>query len=163
MAAASATLPAAKSGGYRAILWGGILAGVFDILFAFIYYGLRNHLTPVDILHSVASGLIGRDASRGGGLATAALGLVLHFIIAFGAAAAYYVVSRKLGFLVSQAVVCGLLYGIVVYLVMNFVVVPLSAVPPRGVPPLTSMIVPVLGHMLLIGLPIALAVRRYAR
>jgi uncharacterized membrane protein YagU involved in acid resistance len=163
LATASATLPADRRGGFRAILWGGALAGVFDILFAFVYYGLRNHLTPVDILHSVASGLVGRDAARGGGLATAALGMVLHFVIAFGAAAVYYIASRKLGFLVRQAVVCGLLYGIVVYLVMNFVVVPLSAVPPRAVPPLAAMIVPVAGHMLLIGLPIALAVRRYAR
>jgi uncharacterized membrane protein YagU involved in acid resistance len=163
LAAASATLPAERRGGYRAILWGGILAGVFDILFAFIYYGRLYHLTPVDILHSVAAGLVGRDAARNGGLATAALGAVLHFIIAFGAAAAYYIVSRKLGFLVRQAVVCGLLYGIVVYVVMNFVVLPLSASPPRGVPPLASMIVPVVGHMLLIGLPIALAVRRYSR
>jgi uncharacterized membrane protein YagU involved in acid resistance len=140
-----------------------VLAGVFDILFAFIYYGLRNKLTPVDILHSVASGLVGRDASRNGGVATAALGLFLHFIIAFGAAAAYYLVSRKLGFLTTQAVVCGLLYGIVVFVVMNFVVLPLSAAPPRSVPPLGAMIVPVIGHMLLIGLPIALAVRRYSR
>jgi uncharacterized membrane protein YagU involved in acid resistance len=152
-----------RSGGYRAILWGGILAGVFDILFAFVYYGLRNALTPIDILHSVAGGLVGRDAARGGGLATAALGLALHFVIAFGAAAVYYVASRKLGFLVRQAVVCGLLYGIAVYVVMNFVVLPLSATPPRGVPPLAAMIVPVVGHMLLIGLPIALAVRRYPR
>jgi uncharacterized membrane protein YagU involved in acid resistance len=163
LGAASATLPPERSSGFRAILWGGILAGVFDILFAFIYYGLLYRLTPIDILHSVASGLIGRDASRSGGLATAALGTVLHFIIAFGAATAYYIVSRKLGFLVRQAVVCGLLYGVVVYVVMNFVVLPLSAAPPRGVPPLSAMIIPVIGHMLLIGLPIALAVRRYSR
>jgi hypothetical protein len=152
-----------RPGGYRAILRGGILAGVFDILFAFVYYGLRNALTPVDILHSVASGLVGRDAARGGGLATAALGMALHFVIAFGAAAVYYAASRQLGFLVRRAVVCGLLYGVAVYVVMNFVVVPLSAAPPRGVPPLAAMIVPVIGHMLLIGLPIALAVRRYSR
>jgi uncharacterized membrane protein YagU involved in acid resistance len=163
LATASATLPVERSDSYRAILWGGILAGVFDILFAFIYYGRLYHLTPVDILHSVAAGLIGRDASRNGGLATAALGLVLHFIIAFGAAAVYYIASRKLDFLVRQAVVYGLLYGIVVYVVMNFVVLPLSAAPPRGVPPFSTMIVPVIGHMLLIGLPIALAVRRYSR
>lgn len=163
MGAASATLTLERPGGYKAILWGGLLAGVGDILFAFIYYGLLYRLTPIDILHSVASGLLGRDAANKGGLATAALGAVLHFIIAFGAAAAYYLVSRKLGFLVHQAVVCGLLYGIVVFVVMNFVVLPLSAAPPRGVPPIAPMIVPIIGHMLLIGLPIALAVRRYAR
>jgi hypothetical protein len=87
----------------------------------------------------------------------------LHFVIAFGAAAVYYLASRKLGFLVSRAVVCGLLYGVAVYVVMNFVVVPLSASPPRGTPPRAAMIVPVIGHMLLIGLPIALAARRYSR
>jgi hypothetical protein len=162
LGAASATLALERPGSYRAILWGGLLAGVGDILFAFIFYWLRNGISPVRILQSIASGLLGAQA-REGGLASAALGAVLHFVIAFTAAAIYYAASRKLGFLVRQAVLCGLLYGVVVYLVMNFVVLPLSAFPGKGVPPLAVMIPGLLAHMLVVGLPIALAVRRYSR
>ncbi|HYH86415.1 MAG TPA: hypothetical protein VEX60_13265 [Pyrinomonadaceae bacterium] len=162
MGAASATLALERRGGYRAILWGGLLAGIGDILFAFIFYWLRNGISPVRILQSIASGLVGAQA-REGGLATAALGAVLHFLIALTAAAVYYAASRKLGFLVRQAVPFGLLYGIVVYVVMNFVVLPLSAFPGKGTPPLDVMIPGIIAHMLVVGLPIALAVRRYSR
>jgi hypothetical protein len=119
-------------------------------------------MPPVRILQSIASGIVGAQA-REGGLATAALGAVLHFLIAFTAAAVYYAASRKLGFLVRQAVPFGLLYGVVVYSVMNFVVLPLSAFPGKGAPPLDVMIPGIVAHMLVVGLPIALAVRRYSR
>jgi uncharacterized membrane protein YagU involved in acid resistance len=137
------------------------MAGVFDILFAFVFYSLKGS-TPLRILRSVASGLLGAEASQGG-LGTAALGLVLHFLIAFGAAAVYYAASRALKLLVRRAVVCGLLYGVAVYLFMNFVVLPLSAIPFKPTYPLDVLLIGLAGHMLLIGLPIALAVRRYAK
>jgi hypothetical protein len=162
LGAASATLVLERPGGYRAILWGGLLAGVGDILFAFNFYWLRNGIPPVRILQSIASGLLG-EAAFFFGFGAAALGAALHFVIAFGAAAVYYLASRKLGFLVHQAVVCGLLYGVVVYVVMNFVVLPLSAFPGKAAPPLDVMIPGIVAHMLVIGLPIALAVRRYSR
>jgi hypothetical protein len=160
MSAASATFPLERSRAFRAILWGGLMAGVFDIIFAFVFYSLKGS-TPLRILRSVASGLLGADAPKGG-LGTAALGLVLHFVIAFGAAAVYYAASRGLKVLVRRAVVCGLLYGVAVYLFMNFVVLPLSAIPFKPTYPLDVLLIGLAGHMLLIGLPIALAVRRYS-
>ena len=142
-----------------AILVGGLLAGALDITAAFVVYGLRG-ATPLRILQSVASGLLGADAFKGG-LRTAALGALLHFLIALVAAAAYYAASRKLGVLVQRAVVSGLLYGIAVYVFMNFVVLPLSAVAKRPfVLELALVILAV--HMVCVGLPIALAVRRFA-
>jgi hypothetical protein len=146
--------------GWRAILWGGLLAGVLDIGAAFAVYGLRG-ATPVRILQSIAAGLLGVAAFQGG-LGTAALGALLHFVIAFGAAAVYYAASRKWRVLVQWPVVAGLLYGVGVYLFMNYVVVPLSAVPKRPfVLGLAAIILVV--HMLFVGLPIALAVSRCAR
>jgi uncharacterized membrane protein YagU involved in acid resistance len=120
-------------------------------------------VSPLRILQSIASGLLGA-ASYEGGLGTAALGLALHFVIALGAAFVYYAASRKLKFMVRRAViVCGLLYGIAVYLFMNSVVLPLSAFPhkiwPRPDVVLTGLVV----HMLCVGLPIALTVRRYSK
>ena len=145
--------------GWRAILWGGLLAGVLDIAAAFAVYGLRG-ATPVRILQSIASGLLGVAAFQGG-FGTAALGALLHFVIAFCAAAVYYAASRKLEVLVRRAAVAGLLYGMVVYLFMNYVVVPLSAVPKRPFVLGLAVIILVV-HMLFVGLPIALTVRRYA-
>lgn len=147
----------ARSGNLRGILWGGILCGVFDLTYAFIYYGMRG-ATPIAILHSIASGLLGAAASKGG-LATAALGFVLHFVIAFGAATVYYLASRKMTFLLRHAVVCGLLYGVAVYLFMNFLVLPLSAFPRKLSYPPGVLIPGIACHMVLVGLPIALAIR----
>jgi len=141
----------------RTILFAGLLAGALDITAAFLVYGLRG-VRPVRILQSVASGLLGVTAYKGG-LGTAALGTLLHFFIAVVAAGVYYAASRKLGVLVRQPVLSGVLYGVLVYLFMNHVVLPLSAVPKR--PFVLSMAaVMVVIHMICVGLPIALVVSR---
>ena len=143
----------------QAVFYAGLLAGTLDIAAAFVVYGLRG-ATPLRILQSIASGLLGATAYKGG-LRTAALGALLHFFIACGADAVFYAASRKLEVLVRRPVISGLLYGVVVYVVMNHVVVPLSAIGRRPfVPSLAAVIV--LVHMLCVGLPIALVVHRYA-
>ena len=161
MSVATAAPPAGRPRAARAILWGGLLAGVGDITFAFVVSGLRG-VGPVRVLQSVAGGLLGA-AAREGGLATAALGAALHFLIATAAAAVYWLVSLRLDVLVRRPVVCGLLYGVAVYVFMYFVVLPLSAIyfPLSRAP--SSILLNAAGHMLLVGLPIALAARRYSR
>jgi len=145
--------------GARVILMAGLLAGALDITAAFLVYGLRG-ASPVRILQSIASGLLGGAAFQGG-WGAAALGAVLHFLIAIVAAAVYYGASRKLGILVRRPVISGLLYGVMVYVFMNHVVLPLSAVPKR--PFVLSMAaVIVVVHMLCVGLPIALVIRAAA-
>ena len=94
-----------------AILVGGFIAGTLDAAAAFYSYGWG-------MPRGIASGLLGRSAFQGG-TATWILGLVLHYFIALSAAAVYYAVSRKLKFLAESPVVCGLFYGIAVFLVMN--------------------------------------------
>src|SRR5450432_1493182 len=94
----STTFPASTSSKpkhYMAVILGGLIAGTFDITYAFVYFGVRFGVSPARILRSVASGALGKTALTGG-LATAALGFVFHYFIAFSAAAAYYLVSRKL-------------------------------------------------------------------
>lgn len=160
MSVATAELPAGRSRAARAIVWGGLLAGLGDITFAFVVNGLRG-VSPVLVLQSVASGLLGA-AARDGGLATAALGGVLHFLIAFIWAAVYWLASRKLKVLVRHPVVCGLLYGFAVYAFMYLVVLPLSAAyfKPTFTPYTVSL--NGAGHMLLVGLPIALAAYKFS-
>jgi len=163
MVAASSTLSTDRPSGLRAILWGGLIAGACDITYAFIFYYLRSGTTPVRILQSVASGALGAN-SFNGGFATATLGLFFHFLIAYIWATLYYLASRKLHVLVRVPYVCGVLYGALVYALMNYVVVPLSAAPFKGATPSTATLVKgLLIHMLGIGLPIALATRRYSK
>jgi uncharacterized membrane protein YagU involved in acid resistance len=96
-----------------------------------------------------------------GGLPTAILGVALEFLITFVATAVYYLASRKLTFLIRRAVLWGVLYGIAIYFFMNFIVVPLSAAP-KFDHTWASRASDFLVHMFLIGLPMALAVRRYS-
>ena len=155
-------MAANKSRALPAILLGGLIAGTFDISYACIFSYLMRRTSPVRILQSVASGALGASAFTGGNK-TAALGLLFHFLIATIAAAVYYLASRPLRFLVNQAIICGLLYGVSVYIVMNRVVLPLSAIPFKMSYPWPALIGGLLIHMLGIGLPIALVVRRYSK
>jgi len=149
-----------RSKAYKTILMAGLIAGVLDITAAIVTTLLRGR-PPLRMLQSIASGVLGLD-SYNGGLKTSALGLVLHFVIATGWAAVFYVASRKLTFLVRQAIVSGLLYGIVVYFFMQLVVLPLSAFPHKVTFNLSGLLIGLGVHMLCVGLPISLTVRRYS-
>lgn len=142
---------------YQAIGWAGLLAGSLDITVAFVEAGLEGR-SPVSLLQGIAGGLLGMSSFRGG-LATAALGLFFHFLIATTAAAVFYLACRKLKFLVKHAIPSGLLYGVVVYAFMNDIVLPLSAYHTKIAPP---HIMDVAVLMFMVGLPIALIVRKYS-
>jgi hypothetical protein len=146
---------------FQPIFWGGLIAGTLDISAAFLTAWLRAGVRPVRLLQFVASGLIGAAAFNGG-VKTAMLGLALHFLIATVATVVFYLASRKFLFLIEHPINFGLLYGIAVYLFMNFVVLPLSAIAPRPMI-LFGFIIGILTIMFCIGLPIALIVRRFSR
>lgn len=162
MAAASEAFPAKGSSAARAILWGGLIAGAIDITYACVFSYARRGTPPGRILQSVASGALG-DAAFQGGTPTAALGLAFHFLIALIWATVYYLASRKLRVLARVPYLCGVVYGLLIFAVMNYAVIPLSAAP-FGAPPPDSpaFSVGILVHMLGIGLPIALATRRFS-
>jgi hypothetical protein len=159
MNTAAAISTTQKPNAARGILWGGLVAGVLDITAAFVVYGAMG-LKPVPLLQGIASGLLGSRALSGG-LATALLGLLCHFFIAFSAAATYFALSRKVPFLVQHAVVSGVLYGPGVYFFMQYVVLPLSAFSRRPFS-FELMAIGVVIHVFCIGLPIAIAVRRFS-
>lgn len=148
---------------YRAIGWAGLLAGSFDITAALVLAALEGK-TPVYLFQAIAGGLLGM-ASLKGGLATAVLGTLLHFLIAFTAAAVFHGGSRRLKFLVRHAIPSGLLYGVVVYVFINYFVLPLSAFHTRiTLPPVGELIrgMSIIIITFLVGLPIALIVRKYS-
>lgn len=143
-----------------AIFWGGLLAGIFDITQAFVGFGFVG-AKPFRILQHIAGGVFGARSMQMG-WTSAAWGLVFHFSIAFGAAAVYFVASRVLRVMVEHAVVCGLIYGELVFLFMYFVVLPLTPLGPAQFSIVTYITGPI-GHTVLVGLPIALCIRRFAR
>jgi hypothetical protein len=112
---------------YRTVFLAGFATGVADITAACVVSAFRG-TNPVQVLQSVASGWLGAESYEGG-LATATLGLLFHFFIAFNVAAVYVAASRKLTFLVKYPLIFGPLYGIAVFAIMYGVVLPLSAFP----------------------------------
>ena len=142
----------------RAIAITGLIVGAMDITSAFILAILRGS-TVTRLLQFVASGLIGQKAFTGGA-ATAALGLGLHFVIAFSLVAVFYAATRRFAFLRHQAVASGIVYGLIVFGFMNLVVLPLSAAKPRH--SLTGDLIQIGIHMFVIGLPTALLIRRFS-
>ena len=153
--------PVAGSRAIRAVLLGGATAGALDIAYAMILAVQRGR-PATRPLQTVASGLLG-SAAYDGGAATVALGLALHFVIATGAALVYYLASRRIAVLRERPLLAGALFGILVYLFMNFVVIPLSAVPFKPSYPPSALAMGFASHVLLVGLPIALAIRRVWR
>jgi hypothetical protein len=142
----------------RAIGMAGLACGLLDITAALVVYGSMG-LKPLRLLQGIAAGVLGQKSFQGG-MATALLGLALHFVIAFGAATAYFAASRSMRILVEQAALFGPLYGIAVYFFMNKIVVPLSGAAkfPFSV---KMMLIGVVIHIFCVGLPIALSIRRF--
>jgi hypothetical protein len=150
------TLGSARKGNALwAIAVGGGIAGALDLAQASILFGWKIPLV-------IAAGLLGRSAFEGRA-GTYILGVCLHFFIACSAAAIYYGASRKLRFMTEHPVVCGLLFGAVVEDVMSFIVLPLSALHSRGPYGLHDLILGLVVHMVVVGLPISFSVQRFAR
>ena len=141
------------------VLAGGLVAGTLDIAYACVFWGLRAGTSPQRIFQSVAAGLLG-PASFRGSISTAALGLFLHYFIAISMSVAYYLVARYWTALRERPVTYGAAYGLVLYGVMNYIVVPLSAARGGGSGGALWIALSILVHMFLIGVPIALFTRR---
>ena len=144
---------------FHTIVWGGLLAGTLDAVDGVAAFGLKG-MNPIQVLQYIASGLLG-IASFEGGLKTAGLGAILHYFIAFAVAAVYYVASLKLPGLHMHPVKWGLAYGVAVYLFMNYLVLPLSAVP-KSPFSIGLFLNGVIGHALFVGFAIAWYAHRSA-
>lgn len=136
------------------IFVGGAVAGGLDLIAAFLTYGRG-------VPRVIAGGLFGEQVLHGGS-GLWALGVCLHFFIALSAAAVYCLASDRLKFLKENFIIGGLFYGVAVFLVMNLIVLPLSALHLRGPYPLRDLIQGLLIHMLLIGLPISFSAWRFS-
>lgn len=158
MSATAQAVPAVEAPG-RVLLpavVGGLAAATLDATSAFITFGWR-------MPRAIASGLIGASAFKGGA-GVWILGLAAHYSILIVAALIYGAASRRLPFLRVNFIVCGIFYGIAIYLVMNLIVLPLSAVPfPVGPFTAATLRHDIVMQVLLCGMPIALSFRLLGR
>ena len=146
-------------GAFRVILTAGPVVGVLDISSAFVIWWQRG-VGARRGLQGIAAGLLGAN-SYDGGVITAGLGLALHFFVAFVVVSVFYLASLKIKFLTIHSVVSGVVYGIGVYIVMYWFVLPMAV--PAFRHPLWNELLAVAIHISLIGLPCALIVRRYSQ
>ena len=148
-----------NSGAFRAIFTAGLVVGVLDISSAFVIWWQRG-VGARRGLQGIAVGLLGANAFDGG-LATAGLGLALHFFVAFVVVSVFYLASLQIEFLTIHPIASGVLYGIGVYIVMYWFVLPTAF--PTFRHRLWNELLAVAIHISLIGLPCALIVRRYSQ
>ncbi len=152
-------LPRHRSCPAAVILRIGLIAGAFDITDSIVFNAFRS-ITPKMIFQYIASGLIGLTSFKLG-YASVVMGVVIHFCIALAWTAIFYGLSRKFSVLVRRPIASGLVFGSLVYVIMNFVVLPLSRVPaPTRAIPLASRVNGVLALLFCIGLTVSLLVRR---
>ena len=142
-----------------AILLGGLTAGALDITYAITVYAMRS-IPATTILQSVASGLLGREAYSGG-VPVAALGLGLHMLMATLMAASFVILVKIIPTLLRFPVAAGLIYGLILFAIMNYIVVPVSAAYPGKFPQGWYLAGAIFAHTILVGLPIALIARQF--
>jgi len=148
-----------KFGALRAIVTAGLVVGVLDISSAFVIWWQRGVALQRG-LQGIAAGLLGARSYEGG-MATAGLGLALHFFVAFVVVSIFYLANRRIPFLTKQPLISGVFYGIGVYIVMYWLVLPtvFSTFRHR----LSNELLAVAIHICLIGLPTTFIVRRYSQ
>jgi hypothetical protein len=145
---------------FETVVLGGLTAGVLDILDAFLLATL-NGGSPIRVLQAVASGIFGRAAYEGG-MAAATIGLALHFVIAFGAAATFFVATRRWTALLGRPVLSGITFGLAVWAFMYSIVLPITFMRMPTVAPWPQLANQLAIHMFGVGLPIALFASRSA-
>ena len=142
----------------RTIVTAGLVVGVLDISSALVIWWQRG-IAIRRGLQGIAAGLLGTKSYEGG-LATAGLGLAIHFLVAFVVVSIFYLASRKIRFLTKRPFVSGVFWGIGVYMVMYWIVLPTAF--PTFRHRLSNEVLELAIHICLIGLPTALIVRRYS-
>jgi hypothetical protein len=152
----TAAAPGERTGVVPAILAGGFTAATFDFIAAMLIY----HLPAANVGRAVARGWFGREAAMKGGMDVVAIGVASHYFILIVAAAIFVFTSLRFPILRRMAWITGPLFGICIYVVMHYVVLPLSHAGP-GSPRGLQFVEEFCGHMFVIGLPIALWARKF--
>ena len=146
----------------RPIALGGLIIGIADmIIYHWFVSSVLGGYPLISVYQYLASGALG-NAAFAGGIATALLGLFFHFIVSFVVAGVFILSADRIPLLRRHAIAGALLYGFGVFVVMNLLVLPLSAAPPLPPPTMPQLLVMIIDHILIVGLPLGILVRRNA-
>lgn len=141
------------------ILFTALIAGSLDGAAAVVFLA-NMHFSAV--WKYVASGWFGISAFSDSANNMVVYGLLFHFGIVLFWTLFYYLLLRNIDFFKKNVIVGGLLYGILIWLVMNLIVLPQTHIPP--VPPLSlKNVAPGMGILMLcVGLPIAFLTQKWS-
>jgi hypothetical protein len=143
----------------RSIAFGGVMIGLLHLIIQDgLVFSLLGQRSLILVVQYVASGAMG-NAAFAGGLATALLGLIFHFLISMIVAGVFILSFYQIPLFHRNIMIGSLFYGICVFVVLYYVVLPLSAAPPVPLHPM-DIIELIVEHALVIGLPLGLLVRR---
>jgi hypothetical protein len=146
----------------RSSVIGGLIIGTADaIIYHWIITSVLRGNPLISVYQYIASGVLGVSAFSGG-IATASLGLLFHIINSIVIASIFILSADRIPFLRRNAIVGSLLYGFGVFIVMNLIITPLSATPPLPAPTASELIVDIIDHVLVVGLPLGIIASRNA-
>ena len=144
---------------FQSVLKSGLIVALLDGTAACVNAYLQRKVGPLAVFRYVASGAFGRDALTGG-WDMVLWGLFFHFFVATAWTFLFYLLFTRVKVLQLNKIYVGIVYGVFVWLGMNFIVLPLS-----NVPPLTYRLMPTLImigiHMFVIGLTISILANQY--
>ena len=144
-----------------AVLVGGLIGGALDLVFAVSFAGYHG-AAPDKVFQTIASGILGKLAFAGGSWISA-LGLACHFSLSLIWATIFAVAAWQFPTLARRPLLAGIGFGLVVFICMRLVVLPLSAYPhPVTFKPLATSL-DLLSHMFLFATPIAVFIGRAFR
>lgn len=143
----------------RTLATTGVVAGTLDATAASLQYYLRTGNSPAGVWRYVASALLGADA-RTGGAGTVVLGVLMHYGIAMGWTAVFFLAASHWRALRASPWIVGPIYGVFVWAMMSRVLVPLTRIGPPGPFVLSQAATAAAIIVVCVGTPIALGSRR---
>lgn len=144
----------------RTILLITLIAGTLDLLSAFTHIYIKTGHIANRMFHYIAGGVLGLERSMQGGVGVVLLGIFIHYLIAFLFTLFFFLIYPKVPVLRKNRYVSGIVYGLFVFVMMNYVVLPLTALPYQP-PHFPDAFVGVVMLPLIVGLPIAIGAYRY--
>ena len=142
---------------------GGLICGAVDvIIYHWFVQSVLGGVPLITLYQYIASGSLGESAFAGG-IATALLGVLFHFIFSIVIAGVFILGVNRIPLLRRHIIPGSLLYGFGVFIVMNMIVTPLSATPPLPTPTTSELLVTIIVHILVAGLLLGIVVRRNTR
>lgn len=160
MSTIASTSPTTRNSLLRSTVIAGLIIGFADeIIYHWFVQNVLGGVPLISLYQYIASGALGESAFAGG-IATALLGVLFHYLISIVIAGVFILSADRIPLLRRYLIPGSLLYGFGVFIVMNNIVTPLSATPPLPTPTMPQLIVMIVDHILVFGLLLGILVRR---